>query len=375
MNKKTWIALGVVCLVASMIFVGVYRQAIAKGPAVKTVKMAEEEISSLLLVPGTVKLQEEQFVYPTPDKGEVKELLVKEGQTVKKGTILLRLKNNQLELETEQNTLAIETANLKLEQISQKISDLNDKEKTLAKTAGEEEAKKQLKPDYEQLDMDKKLADLDIKQAMLQKNMIQKRQSELEIKSTIDGIVLSAELPSASTATGAVSEPIIHIGKLEGMTAIGLLSEYDTLKVKKGQKVNLRSDAVPDQEWNGVVIDIGYLPQQSQQGQENNSQAVQYPVTVKISGDTKAIKPGFQVTMEVETDKKRAMVLPNTAIHDDGDQPYVFLVKSGKVHKQQVKTGTESGKKIEILSGVTMEDHVIANSSDDMKDGMDVTVK
>ncbi|WHY79072.1 efflux RND transporter periplasmic adaptor subunit [Neobacillus sp. WH10] len=367
--------LSVISLIVLMISISVYRQVFAKGPSVKTAQIKQEEISSLLMIPGTVKLQEEQIVYPAPDKGELKELLVEEGQTVKKGTVLAKLQNPQLDLEIEQNKLAIESANLKINQLDKKIKELKDKEKTLGDQVGKEEAKKQIAPEQEQLEMEKKLANLDLKQTSLQKDMISKRQAELEIKSTIDGVVLSAKKPASTSMEGTMSEPILHIGKLEGMTAAGLLSEYDTLKVSSGQKVMLKSDAVSGQEWQGEITKIAILPQQIQAGMQNGSQAVQYPVTVKISGDTKELKPGFQVIMEIETEKRSAMVLPIDAVHDDGDKPFVFIVKDGKAHKQKVKTGITSGEKIEILEGVAKGDQVIVSGPDNLKNGLEVTVK
>lgn len=374
MKKKTWIALGVISLIIMMISVSVYRQVLAKGPSVKTTEISQEEISSLLMIPGTVKLPEEQIVYATPDKGEIKKLLVKEGQTVKKGAVLAKLENPQLELEIEQNKLAVESANLKISQVEMKLDQLEDKEKTLSEQVGKKEAEKQLSPEFEQLEMEKKLANIDLKQTELQKDLINKRQDELEIKSTIAGIVLAAKKPAASSIDAA-NEPIIHIGKLEGMTASGLLSEYDTLKVSKGQRVLIRSDAVPGKEWQGEITKTAILPEQNQASLQNSNQAVQYPVTVKISGDTKTLKPGFQVIMEIETDKKIAMVLPLDTLFDDGEKPYVYLVKDGTAHKQNVKTGITSGKKIEILEGVSKGDKVIVNGPEKIKDGLEVTVK
>ncbi|MEH7481810.1 efflux RND transporter periplasmic adaptor subunit [Neobacillus drentensis] len=376
MKKKTWIALGVISLVIIMISVSVYRQVFAKGPSVKTAEISQEEISSLLMIPGTVKLPEEQLVYATPDKGEIKELLVKEGQTVKKGTVLAKLQNAQLELEIEQNKLSSQSANLKISQIDKKIEHLEEKEKTLSEQVGvgKKEAEKQLAPEFEQLEMEKELANIEQKQTEVQKDLISKRQGDLEIKSTMDGIVLASK-KSVSSSIEAANEPIIHIGKLEGMTASGLLSEYDTLKVSSGQKVIIRSDAVPGKEWQGVITKTAILPEQNQTSLQNGTQAVQYPVTVKISGDTKTLKPGFQVIMEIETDKKTAMVLPLDALFDDGDKPYVYLVKDGKANKQNVKTGITSGKKIEILEGVSKGDQIIVNGPDNIKDGLEVTIK
>lgn len=358
-----------------MISVSVYREVFAKGPSVETTEIKEEEISSMLMIPGTVKLEEEQIIYASPEKGELNEILVAEGQEVKKDTVVAKLQNPQLELEMEQNKLSIESANLKINQLDKQLKLLKEKEKTLADQVGQKEAKKQLEPDYEQLDMEKKLANLDLKQTTLQKDMIEKRQSELEIKSTIDGVVLSVNKPDSSSLENSMAEPIIHIGKLDAIIATGLLSEYDTLKVISGQKVILRSDAVLDQEWQGEITKISLLPVQNQTALQNGSQAVQYPLTVRLTGDTKSLKPGFQVIMEIETDKKQANVLSIDALYDDGDQPHVYIVKDGKAFKKNVQTGITSGTKIEILEGISKEDQVIINGPDSIKDGMEVTVK
>ncbi|MEH7177442.1 efflux RND transporter periplasmic adaptor subunit [Neobacillus vireti] len=375
MKKKTWIIISVISLVIIMISVSVYREVLAKGPSVETTEMKEEEISSLLMIPGTIKLEEEQIIYASPEKGELKELLVEEGQEIKSGTVVATLHNPQLELELEQNKLSIESANLRINQLDKQLKQLKDKEKTLTEQLGKGEAKKQLDPEYEQLEMEKKLANLELKQTTLQKNMIDKRQSELEIKSTIDGVVLTTKKPDTTSLENSMAEPIVHIGKLDALIANGLLSEYDTLKVSTGQKVILRSDALPEQEWQGEIAKISLLPEQNQTALQSGNQAVQYPVTMKLTGDIKALKPGFQVIMEIETDKKQANVLSINALHDDGDQPYVFIIKDGKASKKNVKTGITSGTKIEILEGLSKEDKVIIDSPDSIKDGMEVTVK
>ncbi|MDM5328221.1 efflux RND transporter periplasmic adaptor subunit [Neobacillus sp. CF12] len=375
MKKKTWIMISVVSLVIIMISVSVYREVLAKGPSVETTEMKEEEISSLLMIPGTVKLEEEQIIYASPENGELKELLVVEGQAVTKGTVVAKFQNPQLDLEVEQNKLSIESANLKINQLDKQLKLLKDKEKTIADQVGKEEAKKQLDPEYEQLEMEKKLANLELKQTTLQKYMIDKRLSELEIISTIDGVVLSVNKPDSSSMEAGMAKPIIHIGKLDAMVATGLLSEFDTLKVNNGQKVILRSDAVPEQEWQGEIIKISLLPEQNQTDLQSGSQPVQYPVTMKITGDLKALKPGFQVIMEIETDKKLANVLSIDSLQDDGDQPYVFIIKDGKAKKKTVKTGITSGTKIEIVEGISKEDTIIINGPDSLKNGMEVTVK
>ena len=158
--KKIWIAAGVIVLLVIMISVSVYRQTFAKGPAVQAIKPTTEEISSVVMIPGTVQLEQQQTVYLPADQSELKEILVKEGQKVEKGQTLATLENGQLELEVEQNKLSKESAYLKINQLENQEEQLKEKEKEVSKEAGEKEAAEQLEPEYDQLDMDQKLANL-----------------------------------------------------------------------------------------------------------------------------------------------------------------------------------------------------------------------
>ena len=52
--------------------------------AVQTVKLEEKEISSEVMVPGTLQFANEQYEYFEPEKGEIADIKVKEGDKVKK---------------------------------------------------------------------------------------------------------------------------------------------------------------------------------------------------------------------------------------------------------------------------------------------------
>jgi len=66
------------------------------------------------MTPGTLKLASEQTVYYAPENGEIAEVLVEEGEDIKKGTPLLRYENKQLELEEKQNDLQLQSSQLQL---------------------------------------------------------------------------------------------------------------------------------------------------------------------------------------------------------------------------------------------------------------------
>ena len=174
MRKKVWVAIVVIFLILLTTGVSVYRQVFAKAPMVQTETVKVEDISSMLLIPGQLQLQDEQKVYITADQGELEEVLVQEGQPIKKGDVLVKIENDQLRLEVEQNKLATESGYLKVNQIKKQEKQSDNKKKDLRKSLSEKEASEQLAAEYDQLELDKKMADLDLRQTILQKETLEK---------------------------------------------------------------------------------------------------------------------------------------------------------------------------------------------------------
>ncbi|KAF0822263.1 efflux RND transporter periplasmic adaptor subunit [Cytobacillus firmus] len=372
MKKKVWIAIGVTAVVLLMAGVSIYRQAFAKGPEVKTAHPVQEEITEQIMIPGTVKLVNEQKIYASPENGEIKEFLVDEGDSVKKGEVLARFDEQALALELDKVKLQAESGYLKINQLEKQENELGDKEKELRKQAGKKEAEKQIQPERDQLKLEKRLANLELSQVLLQKKDIEKRLEELEIKSTMDGVVLQVNKETSSDPSSA-GKPVIYIGDLKAIGASGLLSEFDSLKVSEGQKVTLRSDAIPDKEWKGEVSEVADMPEENQGINPAENSAPQY--RVEISVKEMSLKPGFQLIMEIETDKKKAITVPANAVVTGDSNVYVFVVRDQKSYQQEVETGVASGNKIEITGGLKEKDLIITNPTDQLKDGVEVDAK
>ncbi|WP_416722940.1 efflux RND transporter periplasmic adaptor subunit [Bacillus stercoris] len=374
--KKVWIGIGIAVIVALFIGINVYRSAAptsgSAGQKIQTGSLEEKEISSKVMVPGTLKFSNEQYVFYEADKGTLEDIKVKEGDKVKKGTTLVTYTNEQLSLEKEQNQLTAESNQLQIEQTQEKIKALDDKEKDLAKQVGKKEAEKQIESERTELQMQKKTAEIELKQTELQRQSLASRVSDLEVKSEIEGIVISVNQEAASKKSD-IQEPVIHIGNPKDLVVSGKLSEYDTLKVKKGQKVTLTSDVIQDKTWKGTVSAVGLVPdQQESAAAQGTEQAVQYPLQVKIKGKLPEGKPGFKFIMNIETDKRKANTLPSKAVKKEDDQYYVYTAKDGKAKRVDVKIGEVTDDLTEIKEGLSQDDQVILNPSDQVTDGMEV---
>ncbi|MGN2620073.1 efflux RND transporter periplasmic adaptor subunit [Bacillus stercoris] len=374
--KKVWIGIGIAVIVALFIGINVYRSAAptsgSAGQKIQTGSLEENEISSTVMVPGTLKFSNEQYVFYEADKGTLEDIKVKEGDKVKKGTTLVTYTNEQLSLEKEQNQLTAESNQLQIEQTQEKIKALDNKEKDLAKQVGKKEAEKQIESERTELQMQEKTAEIELKQTELQRQSLANRVSDLEVKSEIEGTVISVNQEAASKKSD-IQEPVIHIGNPKDLVVSGKLSEYDTLKVKKGQKVTLTSDVIQDKSWKGTVSAVGLVPdQQESAAAQGTEQAVQYPLQVKIKGNLPEGKPGFKFIMNIETDKRKANTLPSKAVKKEDDQYYVYTAKDGKAKRVDVKIGEVTDDLTEIKEGLSQDDQVILNPSDQVTDGMEV---
>ncbi|NRG46618.1 efflux RND transporter periplasmic adaptor subunit [Bacillus sp. CRN 9] len=374
MNKKLWITIGVVVLIVAMAGVSVYRAAFAKGPSVTAVQPEQEEITDSLMVPGTLALKNEQKIYTAMDAGEIDKVLVEEGDTVEEGTVLAKYNDHSISMELERINLQIESGYLRINQVEKSLNNLNEQEKELREQLGDKEAKKQIEPEREQQTLEKRMANLDVHQLLLEKKDIEARMKDLEIKSTLSGQVLKVnELKPADPMEQQA--PIIHIGNNEEMVARGTLSEYDSLKVSEGMKAILKSDVMPDKEWEGEVSLVGLMPDDSQPVTPGEVRPAQYGVSIDIADDISDLRAGFQLIIEIETNRKTALTIPAEAVLTEDGNTYVYLLKDGKSVKQEVTIGIATGNKMEVLDGLSEEDKVISNPSEQLSDGLEVNAK
>lgn len=375
--KKGIIITAVAVVIVAVIGINVYRAQSVSGKAINVhvANIKEKKLRNTVMVPGTLKLADEQYVYFDAEKGEVERFHVTEGSRVQQGTSLVTYESDTLDLEQEQNKLEKKSSQLQIDSVSKQLSNLNEKQKELEKEMSKQEARDQIDTERTQLNLDLETAKIDLERNKLEAKSIAKKERNLDVASDINGTVLEVDKEAVNN-TSDVQKPLIHIGNTDEYLATGVLSEYDALKIKTGQAVKITSDVLPDKEWAGSVKQIDYLPQQQASAEAGNDGANQYPVEVKVDDqDITMIKPGFKLLLEIETSSKKASSLPIKAVVNEDGEKYVYVVKDKKAVRKEVKTGETTNKFIEIKSGVSSKDKVITNPTKNLTDGAEVTVQ
>ena len=83
------------------------------------------------------------------------------------------------------------------------------------------------------------------------------------------------------------------------------------------------------------------------------------------------------VSVNVETDRReRALTIPNDALSSiKGNKAVVLLVRDGKIQHQQVTLGLRGLAMSEVVSGLSKDDHVLADAESSLKEGARVRLK
>jgi len=369
-KKKTWIAIGVIVVLSVLVGANVWRGTAENLVEVEVTQLEEEPITETVMTPGQLKLADQQTIYYTPEKGEVGEILVQEGDEIENGTPLIRYENNQLELDQEQNDLQLQSANLQVNELQQQHEDIDE-------MLEDDEENEQLQAEHDQIKLQEQQATIEAEQLRLQKESIQQQINDLEVTSDISGKVVEVnEQAMAGLSQMDQQQPLIRIGTLDQMIVEGVISEYDTLKIEEGQPVTLSSDAVPDQTWEGEVSFISDLPNETESmNADGGTAGVQYPVEITVDAEDMNLKPGFQMVVVIVTDEYNANTLPITAVQQDGDTNYVYIVNNQTAQRQEVEVGSVSNETIEITDGLTNEDQIIIDPADTVQEGMDVSIQ
>jgi len=362
--KKKWMIISIVSLIL-IIVIGINvwnKKADSSTKKVQITTLEEQEINETVIAPGKLKLSKEQHVYFQEEKGEVVEFLVEEGDKVEKGDELVRYKNDSLEIDRQQNELTLNADQLELENIQKQREELQ-------KEYNENKDSEQIRSELEDKKFQEEQKKLDIQQTRLEQKSIEQEMADTIVTSDIDGSIVSINEDEEFGTEQMESKPLIQVGSLDHMRVEGEVSEYDALKISKGQPVKLTSDTAPDQSWKGEIELVSDLPEQSDDEQDDSGAT--YTIEAKVEDDEIDLKPGFEMLMEIETEKKETDVLPITAVEQDDNADFVYIVNNGKAERKEVQTDIATHEVIEITDGLSDKDEVIEDA-EGIEEGMEV---
>jgi HlyD family secretion protein len=387
---------------------------------VQTDKVARRNLTEIVVANGKIQPVVEVTISPEVS-GEIIELPVKEGQSVKKGQLLLKINPDiylaALNQAKASYASALATANSAKANLEKAESDyhrnqqlyysnLVDESDFVGFKVARDMAQAQLESASDQVDVSK--AAVDSAQDSLNKTTI---------SSPLDGTISKLNSQLGERVLGTVQNEgteIMVISDLSAMEARVDVEEMDVVGIKPGQKARLDVDAFKDRKFNGIVTAVGSSSEDnnSQQGMSSSNsgngqtqEATKFEVRIRIS-DNEAFRPGMSVSAEVETRyRTNVLTVPlasvttrsvgpkadppgdptNTVAHSTNSvapmfggpasklSDVVFVIQGDQVKALPVKIGICDDDYWEITSGLTNDQEIVSGGfraiSRDLQDG------
>lgn len=150
---------------------------------------------------------------------------------------------------------------------------------------------------------------------------------------------------------------IAEIPDLSEMYVYLTLDEVDRGKVKIGQEVRVRVDAVPDKEFRAEVTWISPIAEVIFRGFRNLEK--QFPARARLNALDERLRPGMTANAEVVVASvPNALLIPLTASFTKDGKPAVWLQKGGKFVLTTIVAGDRNDTDLLVLNGIAEGDVV-----------------
>lgn len=413
-SKKSKIIAGLSLLIVLAIAVGLRKKFGAKGIEVYAEKIEKGNIKELVSSNG--KIQPEVEVSISPEvAGEVIEVLVKEGEKVKKGEVLIKINPDLLESARERikaslNSSRANLANAKARQAQSKAQMINAeasfrRNESLWKQKVISEAEfDAAKASFEVAKAEMEAAEQSVSAAAFNVESAQAALKEADnnllrtiIRSPMDGTVsmrnVEKGLRVVGTAQMAGTE-VMRIADLSAMEVNVDVNENDIIRLSIGDTADIEVDAFIDRVFKGVVTEIANSSKSNSSLGAATDQVTTFEVKIRVLRSSyedliikehlSPFRPGMSAVVNINTDRvNNVMKVPiqsvtlreDTSISESNDKmrECVFVVENKKALRKWVKTGIQDNEFIEILEGLQPEDKVITGPysavSTRLKDG------
>ena len=165
-----------------------------------------------------------------------------------------------------------------------------------------------------------------------------------------------------------MSAPIFTVEQIVPVKLLVGISESDYSKVKKGDSVEIKADAVPDKTFYGKINRIYPTIDPTTRT---------FTVEVVVQNNYRTLRPGMFVRAMVNFGTNNSVVIPDVAVvkqQGSGERFVYILNEDGTVTYQKVLLGRRMEAEYEVLEGIEDGARIVTGGQIRLKDGIKVTV-
>jgi RND family efflux transporter MFP subunit len=322
------------------------------GPVRYTVAR-EYPVQRTISLPGSVESPTVSLV-ASEVEGIVIELRAREGDAVRKGATLARLRKTTMELQREASAAQLKEAEARLKLAERSLE--RSQELFESRVLSQQELDDAF---FEMTAWEGRVEQLTAQIARIDDDL-----ERCTIRAPFDGSVVAEHTEVGEWIS--VGETIVEIASLSNLRVNVEVPERHFHSMRKGGSASVTFDSIPGYEVDGKVDTI--IPRA-------DPQARTFPLKVALQHTNGAIGVGMLAQVSILAgDTYQAIVVPKDAIVGDGANQHVFRIgPDSTVERVPVQTGEGIGDWIVIRGGIAAGEQVVTRGNERLFPGQPVT--
>ncbi|HEY5552976.1 MAG TPA: efflux RND transporter periplasmic adaptor subunit, partial [Opitutaceae bacterium] len=304
-RTKLYVIIGLVVVVAALAGIGVMKGRGEKALSVTTEKSVRKTITQVVSATGRIQPEVEVKI-SAEVPGEIVELPIVEGQAVKKGDLLTRLKTDFYKAQVEQQEATVAAARARVVQNEAQAEkakfDFAQVESLFTKGLISETEFNASRSAYRVAEATLAAAKSEIERAEGSLRQSQDQLSKTAVFAPMDGTisVLNNKLGERVVATGQFTgTEIMRVADLSTMEVRVNVNENDVINVKIGDTAVIRVDAFQDRPFSGEVREIANSAKTTGIGSQD--EVTNFEVRIRVLDKERRLRPGMSATADIQT--------------------------------------------------------------------------
>jgi len=370
----------------------------AAAPSVPTADVVRGEFVDYLQVRGEVQARVSTMVTAPFNAGDLQIIkLCRDGELVGKGEVAVQFDTVPMQRTVEQNRSALKEAEAEIDRLKAQL-----------RIRAEQSATDMMKVMYDieraRLELGKEavLPAIEVEKARLGVARAEQRRREFEARAEADKVAAEADLAAAEqkrakaqsdlsqaernvaalTLTAPISgiatlmpnyraragfglnapsfkegdrawpgAGIVEFPNLSTIQVTARLDESERGRLRLGQTVSLRVDALPDREHKGVVSAISALARLDYSGWPVRKN---FDLTVQLEQLDPRLRPGMSATARIAVERLQGSILvPAAAVFDKGGRTVCYVQSRERFEERLVQVSRRSEEQVAVMTGLS----------------------
>lgn len=306
---------------------------------VEVSNVSRGNISAYYANTATLEAEQEATIV-SKVRGIVREIYVEEGEEVKAGQVIAKIEDDQYRIEAARAKATLD----RLKNDFDRNKELYEKNLIAA------EAYQNSQYEYESQKAAYELAQLNLEHT--------------SIKSPIGGVI-SERFVKVGNMIGT-DQQVYRVTDFDPLQAILHIPEHEMAKIRKGQRAELRADALPNQTFAGHVERISPVV---------DATTGTFKVTVYVNETKDMLRPGMFGRVKIVYDtRENTRMIPKSAVMSEDLAQSVYVIKDSLAFKKAIRTGYTNGVNVEVVEGLDDGEIVVTIGQGSLQDSTKVNI-